>query len=87
VEESAEFQRIEELEEKTRERIANTEYKLGLDDIIAQRESIQDEEDPAQEAMGGDDGGRDEESWREELKEDPYVIESGHILDDLTELM
>lgn len=87
VEENAEFQRIEELEEKTRERIANTEYKLGLDDIIAQRESIQDEEDPAQAGMGGNDGGGDEENWREELKEDPYVVESGHILDDLTELM
>jgi carboxyl-terminal processing protease len=87
VEASSEFQKIVDMEKKTRERIANTRYKLVLDDIIAQRESIQDEENPAQAGMGGNDGDGDEKNWREELKEDPYVVESGHILDDLTELM
>lgn len=89
VEESTEFQRIEDLEEKTRERIANTEYKLRLENIIAQRESIRDEDDqdPAHAVMGGNDVAGEENKWEELLKDDPYVIESGYILDDMAEII
>ncbi|MCA1797052.1 MAG: carboxy terminal-processing peptidase [Geobacteraceae bacterium] len=90
VDNSSEFQHIEKLEEKTRERIANTEYQLLLKEIIAQRKSLQDEdeeEDPSHAVMGGNDMAGDEEKWLERLKDDPYVIESSHILDDMTELL
>lgn len=86
---STEFQRIMKLEEKTRERIANTKYQLQIEDIIAQRKSIQDDEEdePSHAVMGGNDVAGNEEKWLELLKEDPYVIESSHILDDMTELL
>lgn len=89
VENSTEFQRIMELEEETRERIANTEYQLQLEDIIAQRKSMQDDEDEesSHAVMGGNSMAGREDKWREQVKEDPYVIESSHILDDMAELM
>ncbi|MFO7831940.1 MAG: carboxy terminal-processing peptidase [Desulfuromonadaceae bacterium] len=89
VKNNTDFQKIVELEEKTRERIANTEHQLLLDDIIAQRKSIQsnEEDEPSHATMGGNDVSGSEDKWLEQLKEDPYVIESSHILDDMAELL
>jgi carboxyl-terminal processing protease len=89
VKSSEDFQKIVELEEKTRERIANTEYALLLEEIVALRKSVQNEEDEESShgIMGDSDAADDEDQWREQLKEDPYVIESGHILDDMAALI
>ncbi len=88
VQTSSEFQKIIELEAKTRERIANTKQNLLLSAILEEREAMQDKDDaPGHLGMDVDDSGEDDTKWYKRLLEDPYVVESGHILDDITELM
>ncbi|MDD2557634.1 MAG: carboxy terminal-processing peptidase [Desulfuromonas sp.] len=88
VQASSEFQKIINLEAKTRERIANTKQNLLLSTILAEREEMQDKDDTlGHSGMDNVDTDEDDTQWYKHLTEDPYVIESGHILNDITELM
>ncbi len=89
VKNNSDFQKISKLEEKTRQRMANTEQKLLLKNIIAERKDLQDDENKslAHGGMGELDDSEGEDKWQEKLQEDPYVIESSHILNDLVELL
>ncbi|MDY0212337.1 MAG: carboxy terminal-processing peptidase [Desulfuromonadaceae bacterium] len=85
---SSEFQKIITMEAKTRERIANTKQSLLLSAIHAEREEMRDKDDASGHSVMDDDSTtEDDAQWFKRLTEDPYVNESGHILDDITELM
>lgn len=88
IQSSTEFQKIIEMETKTRERIANTKQNLLLSAILADREAMQDKDKtPGHPDMDDDETDEDDAQWHKRLSEDPYVIESGHILGDIGDLM
>ncbi len=85
---STEFQKIIRLEEKTRVRIANTQQNLRLDAILAERDALRDKDDTLEHPSMDDDGTDEADlKWYKRLTEDPYVIESGHILNDISKLI
>ena len=85
---SSKFQKIIDLEQVTRERIANTSQDLQFEAIVADRKELKkDETGPDHLDVDKENSPESDEQWHKRLVEDPYIIECSNILDDMVRII